>query len=59
MLEIIEAVDGPISGELLLAEQAKGEKYAVKADKVYAKAIAQARSVFDKTKLSMLLDGKR
>jgi Rrf2 family protein len=59
MLEIIEAVDGPISGELLLAEQAKGEKFSVKADKVYAKAIAQARSVFDKTKLSMLLDAKR
>ncbi len=58
MLEVIEAVDGPISGELLLAEQAKGEKYAVKADKLYAKAIDQARDVFDKTKLSMLLDAK-
>ncbi len=56
MLEIIEAVDGPMNGELSLAEQAKGDRYSVKADKVYEKAVAQARSVFQKAKLSILLD---
>ena len=56
MLEIIEAVDGPMNGELNLAEQAKGDRFSVKADKVYDRAVAQARSVFQKAKLSILLD---
>ncbi len=56
MLEVIEAVDGPMNGELNLAEQADGERYSIKADKVYEKAVASARSVFQKAKLSSLLD---
>ena len=36
-------------------EHAKGEKYANKAEKTYEKALAQARSVFEKTKLADLL----
>ena len=59
MLEIIEAVDGPMSGELNLAEQAKGEKFSGKADAVYEKAIASARNVFNKAKLSALIDTKK
>ena len=59
MLEIIEAVDGPMSGELNLAEQAKGEKFSGKADAVYEKAVASARSVFNKAKLSALIDPKK
>ena len=59
MLEIIEAVDGPMSGELNLAEQAKGEKFSGKADAVYEKAIASARNVFSKAKLSALIDNKK
>jgi len=59
MLEIIEAVDGPMSGELNLAEQAKGEKFSGKADAVYEKAIASARNVFNKAKLSALIDNKK
>lgn len=58
MLEIIEAVDGPLTGELNLSEQAGNDRYATKAEQTYHKAIAQARSVFQKAKVSMLLGGK-
>jgi len=55
MLEIIEAVDGPLTGELNLTDQAGNEAYAVKAEKTYNRAISQARGVFQRTKLSALL----
>ncbi len=58
MLEIIEAVDGPLTGELNLAEQAGKDKYSAKAEATYNKAISQARSVFEKAKLSTLLNTK-
>jgi DNA-binding IscR family transcriptional regulator len=57
MLEIIEAVDGPLTGELSLAN-ARGDRYGQRAEQTYNKAIAQAKSVFEKTKLSSLLTGK-
>jgi len=55
MLEIIEAVDGPMTGQLDLAEQAGGEKFSLKAEQVYEKAVAQARAIFEKAKLSILI----
>jgi len=55
MLEIIEAVDGPMTGELNLAEQTGGEKFSLKAEQVYEKAVAQARAIFEKAKLSSLI----
>ncbi|MFC1737501.1 RrF2 family transcriptional regulator [Planctomycetota bacterium] len=55
MLQIIEAVDGPMVNQLALRELAPRQKFSSKADKVYEKAIAQARSVFNKTKLSELI----
>jgi len=58
MLEIIEAVDGPMTGQLNLAEQTGGEKFSIRAEQAYEKAVAQARSVFEKTKLSSLIQGK-
>ena len=58
MLEIIEAVDGPLTGELNLSEQAGRDRYGAKAEQTYNKAISQARSVFKKAKLSILLGGK-
>ncbi len=58
MLEIIEAVDGPLTGELSLADQAGNEPYSVRAEQVYNKAIATAKGVFEKAKLSGLLGGK-
>ena len=55
MLQIIEAVDGPMTGQLNLAEQMRGARFGVRADKVYEKAIAQAKAVFAKTKLADLV----
>jgi len=55
MLEIIEAVDGPMTGQLDLAEQTGGEKFSLKAERVYEKAVAQARAIFEKAKLSSLI----
>ena len=55
MLEIIEAVDGPLTGELNLTDQAGGDKVAVRSEQMYNKAISQAKAVFQKTKLSALL----
>lgn len=55
MLQIVEAVDGPMTAQLNLLEQAPKEKFSVLAEKAYAKALAQARGVFEKTKLSDLV----
>ena len=55
MLQIIEAVDGPMVGRLNLAEHAGGEKFGVKAEQAYGKAIAQAKAAFDKAKLTDLM----
>lgn len=58
MLQIIEAVDGPMVSRMNLAEQTRRAKFSVRADKIYEKAIAQARAVFEKVKLSNLLEEK-
>ena len=55
MLQIIEAVDGPMISQLNLAEQTRREKFSIRAEQIYEKAIAQARNVFEKTKLSDLM----
>ena len=55
MLQIIEAVDGPMTSQLDLTEQAPKEKFSARAEQVYVKAIAAARSVFEKAKLADLL----
>jgi len=55
LLQIIEAVDGPMVSNLNLAEYSRKEKFGIRAEQVYEKAIAQARSVFEKAKLSDLL----
>lgn len=58
MLEVIEAVDGPLTGELNLTDHAGNDAYAVKAEQTYNKAISQAKNVFQKTKVSALLGGR-
>jgi Rrf2 family protein len=55
MLEIIEAVDGPMVGQLDLLEQAPKENFSIKAEQVYEKAISQAKMVYENTKLSDML----
>jgi hypothetical protein len=44
-----------MAGRLDLKEMAPKEKFSNKAEKVYEKALAQARQVFDKAKLSELI----
>jgi Rrf2 family protein len=55
LLQVIEAVDGPMVSQLHLAEHARGEKFAARVEHTYDKAIAQARAVFSKAKLGDLL----
>ncbi len=55
MLQIIEAVDGPMASQLNIAEHAGKERFSVKAEQAYGKAIAQAKTVFEKTKLTDLM----
>lgn len=55
LLDVIEAVDGPMVSQLHLAEHARGEKYANRVEQTYAKAIAQAKAVFQRAKISDLL----
>jgi Rrf2 family protein len=56
LLQIVEAVEGPMISQLNLTEQAKGDKFAAKAEKTYEKAIAQAKAVFEKTKVGDLIE---
>lgn len=57
LLQIVEAVEGPMISHLNLTEQARGEKFGVKAERVCEKAIAQAKRVFEKARLADLLEG--
>jgi Rrf2 family protein len=58
MLEVIEAVDGPLTGELNLTKQARNDKYGAKVEQTYNRAISQARNVCQKAKLATLLSTK-
>jgi len=55
LLEIIEAIDGPIQSCLYLTEFAPKEKFCIKAGKAHEKAIADARKVLKNKKLSDLI----
>lgn len=55
MLNVVEAVDGPMVSQLNLIEQAPKEKFCARAEHIYEKAIAQARAVFEKTTIADLL----
>jgi len=57
LLNIIEAVDGPMVSQLHLAEHARGERFAARVEQTYSKAIAQSRAVFEKAKLVDMLGG--
>jgi Rrf2 family protein len=55
MLQIIEAVDGPMSGQQSLFEPTAKGKFTNKIESIHKKAISQAKAVFEKTKLSDLI----
>lgn len=56
ILQIIEAIDGPFVSHSTLFEQTSGEKIGVLVDKLYDKALSQAKAVFEKAKLSSLVE---
>ena len=55
MLEIIEAVEGPMTNQLNLKEHAPRERFSGKTEAIYDRAIAQAKAVFSKAKIGDLL----
>jgi Rrf2 family protein len=55
MLEIIEAVEGPLTGDLVLSGHATREKFTSNAVKTSQKAFAQARNVLKAVKLADLI----
>jgi hypothetical protein len=55
MLEVLEAVEGPFTSDLLLSERAPREKFATKAQKTSDKAFTQARNALKAVKLSDLI----
>jgi len=55
LLNVIEAVDGPMISQLNLVEQTGREKFSVKTEQIYERALAQVRSTFDKAKLADLV----
>jgi len=54
MLEIIEAVDGPMMSQLNLEEHAKG-KFSSKAEKAYEQGLSAARNVYQRVTLASML----
>jgi Rrf2 family protein len=55
LLDIIEAVDGPLASQLNLEEHSKKDKFTTKSEKAYTQGLNAARAVYQKTKLSDLL----
>ena len=55
LLQIIEAVDGPLPDSLDLAEFAPKEKFSKNAEIAYKKGVEQAKMVFAKTNVADLL----
>ncbi len=55
MLEIIEAVDGPMMSQLNLEEHAKKGKFSSKAERAYEQGLDAARAIYAKVTLANLL----
>jgi Rrf2 family protein len=55
MLEIIEAISGPLSGHLDFAEQAKGAPFSLKMEEVCRQASAKCIETLANTKLSQMI----
>lgn len=56
LLEIIEAVDGPMLTHLHLAEQTNNAPFSVKMEELCRKATEEVRAIYDKAKLSCVLE---
>lgn len=55
LLEIIEAVEGPIENQFQLSDFTKKDKLGSKADKACEKALNQGKAVLSKTRVSALI----
>ena len=55
LLEIIEAVDGPISTQLELAQQTKKAPFSIEMEKVCERATEKAVSILSRAKLSKMV----
>jgi len=55
MLDVVEAVEGPVDILLGFEECANRGKFGTKAERVYAKAVAQSKAALKKVKLSDLI----
>ncbi|MHC4069264.1 MAG: RrF2 family transcriptional regulator [Planctomycetota bacterium] len=55
LLQVIEAVEGPVSETVNLGSRTRRDKFVTKADQSCRKAIAQAKALFRKTTLAELL----
>ena len=55
LLEIIEAVDGPLFSHLQLAEQTNNEPFSLKMEKVCRQASERVREIFAAAKLSEMM----
>ena len=55
MLQIIEAVDGPLMSHLHLAEQTHSADFSLKMEEICKEATKEVRQIFEKAKLSDLL----
>jgi len=55
MLEIIEAIDGPINVSLGMDENTPRTKFVIKTEKAHDKVTAQTRAAYKKIKLSDLI----
>ncbi len=55
MLEIIETIDGPMTGHLLLAEQTGNVPFSLKMEDVCRKATQEIKAVYRKSTLSTML----
>ena len=55
LLEIIEAVDGPVLSHLQLAEQTNNEPFSLKMEKVCKVATEKVRDIFSQAKLSEVM----
>jgi Rrf2 family protein len=55
LIEVIEAIEGPMTVSLGLREQAPKDRFGAKADQAYSKVTTQAKDLFKKVKLSDLI----
>lgn len=55
LLDIIEAIDGPMLGSMYLAEQTKNEGFSVRMEKLCHQAIGKAKSVLGKVTLAEII----